>query len=1375
MNRLPTPALQSARARPPSRHAFRYVPLIAALATIGLGGWAPRQGLAQVLPQGLSVARGQAGVTTSGSQMTITNNDRAILNWQSFSIAAGHSVRFDQPDASSQVLNRVVGTRPSEIFGRLSSNGGVWLLNSNGVLFGRDARVDVANLVASTLQIGDADWQARRYRLYGGAAQVAAGPSVRNQGELRSVTGGRIWLLGGAGGVVNDGRIETPRGQVGLAAGHSIDLVDSMLPNIAVRVSVPAGEVVNGGHIVASDGRIDLQAALVGQRGVLQADGTPGQRGGGVQLTASRTIDIAAGSRISADGAGGGHVGVDAGPGDGSAAGGTALIAGDLSARGDTAAGGTIRLLGAQVGLLGAARVDASGRAGGGEVLVGGGLQGRDPGMRNARAVYLGGDASISADAIERGDGGRIVLWSNETTRVYGSLSATGGSLSGDGGLIETSGSWLDARPKHVAAQGSRGRSGTWLLDPHNITIRPDVTSGDPILGGTFQGPDLLFNSTTADATIPTSALASALSDGINVTISTGPLSAGAPTTDGNIFFTNATLSLSSLPQPTRLTLSAASNVVFSNSTIKVGGSEPLDIFVSAGRDIGGLIGLAGSTISTPLGTVSLVAGTPSRSGLFAIVARLPNPDSTIATPSNITARSVQILADTMSFGTGATVTGLQATGTAITLAGTTGNIRSFTAPDASAALATSPTGRWLIYAADPATPSFSLGAALNDRLDFTQHAAVFGTPSGAPAGLGNGLMTALTPTLTLTPLAGPPVKVYDGTTTLATLAGGAAAFTVGGLLSGERMADATAPLRVAYADANVGSAIPLTWAPAVGSYGSTVVDARGRPVYGYGVDPGAGAITRATLTYTADRASMFIGSPVPSLTGTVDGFVGAESQRSATSGTLAFETAASPRSPAGRYAILGGGLSARNYRFVQAPGNADALRVSERAPAAPRTLPVPDVAPRTELPRTPWRQLADLAHVLPTGSDLSGLFGPVDTAQLSPSQTLDLLEARDEVSRFNQGPAMRDAQLNPQRALVPACDTVGGAIAGVCMITEALKAEYLRACPVSRLQCASGAVRSAQALALPLTLAAADRAGAPWEVSIGDVVDATHGLPAWLQLAQAGPAAPAVGPAPTRWVLSIGIGEYENKSMHGVVPVKRFFEADKDADYVARALGLQLGYSRIPVRRPHKAEIISAFNDLAARAREQDSVVIYYAGYGQVEPSRRECYWSTAESTADSAQKWISNLTLGDYLRRISARQVIMLVDSCFSDPAPPDDEVMAGQAKPAPDAATRRAAVAVVSGTNAPLVDVQRGAHSAFAEDIVGRTQALKAPLAGREFYVEVGELLRRLLTQLPEVDTQRARKYIAVYRASRRGGHEPGADYFFRPRPGLADRPD
>jgi filamentous hemagglutinin family protein len=162
---ITTRRLRSRRLAPGRTNSVRLTPVALAWALClavpaGMSGAS-----AQALPSGAATVQGQASITTQGNRMTVTSSSNAILNWQSFSIGAGQSVRFDQPTSSSQVLNRVLGNDPSHIFGQLSSNGRVWLLNPNGVLFGPTARVDVAGLVASTLNISDTDWQAQRYHL----------------------------------------------------------------------------------------------------------------------------------------------------------------------------------------------------------------------------------------------------------------------------------------------------------------------------------------------------------------------------------------------------------------------------------------------------------------------------------------------------------------------------------------------------------------------------------------------------------------------------------------------------------------------------------------------------------------------------------------------------------------------------------------------------------------------------------------------------------------------------------------------------------------------------------------------------------------------------------------------------------------------------------------------------------------------------------------------------------------------------------------------------------------------------------------------------------------------------------------------------------
>lgn len=95
----------------------------------------------QALPGGGQIAGGQATIQQSvPNTLTIhQGSDRAILNWQSFSIGSGEAVHFLQPGVGSIALNRVVGIDPSVILGQLHANGQIFLINPNGILFGAGA------------------------------------------------------------------------------------------------------------------------------------------------------------------------------------------------------------------------------------------------------------------------------------------------------------------------------------------------------------------------------------------------------------------------------------------------------------------------------------------------------------------------------------------------------------------------------------------------------------------------------------------------------------------------------------------------------------------------------------------------------------------------------------------------------------------------------------------------------------------------------------------------------------------------------------------------------------------------------------------------------------------------------------------------------------------------------------------------------------------------------------------------------------------------------------------------------------------------------------------------------------------------------------
>jgi len=219
----------------------------AAMALAVASCFAPPAALAN--PTGASVANGQVSIHQQGNLLQITNSPNAIINWQSFSIGASELTRFLQHSASSAVLNRVVGQNPSAILGALQSNGRVFLINPNGIVFGANAQVDVAGLVASTLNLSDADFLGGKLKF----TEVAGAGGVINDGAITTASGGQVYLVGAS--IENKGLIESPQGEVVLAAGKSVELVSPGTPNLRVEVNAPENAVVNLGHIVADAGR----------------------------------------------------------------------------------------------------------------------------------------------------------------------------------------------------------------------------------------------------------------------------------------------------------------------------------------------------------------------------------------------------------------------------------------------------------------------------------------------------------------------------------------------------------------------------------------------------------------------------------------------------------------------------------------------------------------------------------------------------------------------------------------------------------------------------------------------------------------------------------------------------------------------------------------------------------------------------------------------------------------------------------------------------------------------------------------------------------------------------------------------------------------
>ena len=416
-------------------------------------------------PNGMSVVAGQATAQTIGNLMQITNSPGAILNWQQFNIDVGQTTQFIQQNAASQVFNRVTGGDVSQILGTLQSNGQVFLINPAGVFFGQGAVVDTAGFLASTLAASNTDLLNGHLK-FSDPNGTAGG--IVNQGSLTTHSGGSIVLL--APSIENSGIIHA-QGEVLLAAGHSVTIVDMNHPTIGLTVAAKAGEkAVNLGQIISKNA--SLFSHLVNNSGVVEATGAQLGEGGVIRFIAQ----------------------------------GDALVSGQVLAESTSGKGGEIDITGNRVAVLDGARISADGGTGGGTVHIGGGWQGQDATLANSQQTIVQANTEISANAIDNGNGGEVVVWADGHTTVNSEIQAKGGALGGNGGRVETSGK--ESLAANVAANTSaaNGEAGQWLLDPANLTIVSDADFQNPSpIQSTGSGGEPVFSTDNIDpSTSPT-------------------------------------------------------------------------------------------------------------------------------------------------------------------------------------------------------------------------------------------------------------------------------------------------------------------------------------------------------------------------------------------------------------------------------------------------------------------------------------------------------------------------------------------------------------------------------------------------------------------------------------------------------------------------------------------------------------------------------------------------------------------------------------------------------------------------------------------------------------------------------------------------------
>ncbi len=530
-----------------------------------------------------NVAAGSVTVQQTTNTTNVNQaSKQAIINWQSFNIGNQQLTHFQQP-AGGIALNRINGTQgPSSIFGTLTATGQIILLNPAGIFFGPSAYVNVGGLIASTANITDQNFLNNNYQF---DAVPGYSGAIINKGQLIAAQHGLIALV--APGVVNNGMIKANLGHVILASGDAftVNFAGNDLINFTITTPTSHAGVAPNGKVLRNG---------VSNTGAIYADG------GEILVTASAAqgvldhiINMQGIAEAKSVGTQNGEIIISGDP-----SGGVVRIAGKLIATGKHSGqtGGNVTVTGNDILLDNSALIDVSGDAGGGNILIGGDAHGAGP-LPNASATVMMPGAKLLANAITSGNGGQVVLWSDNVTKAYGTIQAEGGALSGNGGYVETSGGYLDVNGINVNTSAANGALGTWLLDPSDLTISNGTTSNVTQVGGLFTANN---NSTTSILNNTTLETELGLS---NVTVETTAGGTGAGS--GNITVANNINWASN----NSLTLSAFDNLIInagvtiSNTTSSTAGLT-LQANNAAAFEIGTGVGTGGNVTNS--GTIDM-------------------------------------------------------------------------------------------------------------------------------------------------------------------------------------------------------------------------------------------------------------------------------------------------------------------------------------------------------------------------------------------------------------------------------------------------------------------------------------------------------------------------------------------------------------------------------------------------------------------------------------------------------------------------------------------------------------------------------------------------------------------------------------------------
>jgi uncharacterized caspase-like protein len=242
----------------------------------------------------------------------------------------------------------------------------------------------------------------------------------------------------------------------------------------------------------------------------------------------------------------------------------------------------------------------------------------------------------------------------------------------------------------------------------------------------------------------------------------------------------------------------------------------------------------------------------------------------------------------------------------------------------------------------------------------------------------------------------------------------------------------------------------------------------------------------------------------------------------------------------------------------------------------------------------------------------------------------------------------------------------------------------------------------------------------------------------------------PSVPKIARKLALVMGINRYDDARIPQLVG------ALPDAVAVNAHLQDELGYDVVMLNNPTKAQVFASLNALAADMGESDSLLVYYAGHGEMVDATGMGYWIPSDGTADSPKGWVSNSDINKLLARSKSRQMAVIADSCYSGRFTAESKMGdTPVTKSIDELLLKRAVTMMSSGGDEPVADTGKDGHSVFAWNLMQKMREVAGWSSGADVFAAVRTAVESELPQTPQ------------YGASVVAGHQAGADFIFERR--------